>query len=309
MDNKYVSKFGKDMEKHINEWKSREKEFYNTMVVPGFSIDPFLKPFMGTLETFPHNLYLLWVWGPHSKLKTQDITLDKLEALYQHGKITLRGTMSPVEKGKKFEDALADSLSRDFMEKLAKVFPEKLKHVGQDNKREDFLISEEYSIDAKYSDLETTEKFKNIIKPWGNDMYSAINKIEGGILRSMYKEGANQGQFRPTAQGQTRYRGILKYDKKNGWEEVTQADYDKYDFGPLPSLRKNIIYLYNDDGYWASYCLKQVVEWAKNHMKELGFTDNTRSYDYKSYNPYEFWGFGQTEWKNRQLWYGYNKNT
>lgn len=70
-----------------------------------------------------------------------------------------------MSKGKKFEDFLANSLARDFMKKVAQVFPQKLKHVGQVNKREDFLISDLYSIDAKYSDLNTVERFNNIIKP------------------------------------------------------------------------------------------------------------------------------------------------
>lgn len=306
-NNKYAEKFRQDMNKIVQTWREYESDFYNNMVIPGFSKDPFLEPFMGTQETFPHNLYLLWVWGPYSQLKTSDITLDKLEALHRGGRIILPGTLSSVEKGKRFEDALAASLSKDFMNKVAQAFPEKLKHVGQSNKREDFLISDLYSIDAKYSDLGTTEKFKNIVKPWGNDYYSAINRIEAGIYRSMYKEGASQGQFRPLASGQTRHHGILKYDKKGGWSEVTQSDYDEAGFGNLPSLRKNILYIFNDNGYWATHCLKEVINWAAQHLEDLGFTDYTKDANYKSYDPHEFWGFSQTEWKNRQLWYGSTK--
>lgn len=303
-----VNKFNQRMDKIIKTWEGYEEDFYRNIVVPGFLKDPFLVPFIGTKSTFPHNLFLLWVRGPQSGLTINEITFEKLEKLSKLGKLTLNNSnLTSVEKGKKFEDALATSLSKDFMRKVANAFPEKLSHVGSQNKREDFLISELYSIDAKYSDNGEIDRFRNMIKPWGSNLYSSIMKIEEGILRSMYREGSSQGQFRPTATGQTTNRGILKYNADR-WEEVTQEDYDKYNFGKIPSLRKNIMYIFNDDGYWASYCLRQVVNWASQHLEDLGFTEYTKDPNYKSYDANEFWGFSNKDWEKRQVWYGSSNN-
>ena len=123
----------------------------------------------------------------------------------------------------------------------------------------------------------------------------------------MYREGASQGQFAPKATGRTKHFGILKYDKKTGYEEVSQDDYDKDNLGPIPSLRKNILYIYNDNGYWASYCLQKVTDWAAQNIETLCFTDYTRDEKYKQYAPNDFWGFSNTDWKERQTWYGSTK--
>ena len=309
-NNKYAAKFKKIMESTIRQWQKYEEGFYRTTIEPQCIKDPLLKDMVsGGKEQFPHNLWLVWVYGWQFGI---DLTVKELEEIWQANPgftYTISGGHFSVEKGKKFEDILASRVQSDeILKRLSQILPQQLKHVGSQNKREDFLLTDEFSLDIKYSDISDDRRFKNIIKPFNADMYSATNKIQENILRSMYKEGASQGQFLPKATGRTQHKGIFKYDAKTGYEEITQKDYDQYGFGPIPSLRKNIIYLYNDDGYWASICLEKVTNWAADHLEELGFTDYSRDPNYKSYTAYEFWGFSESDWKKRQSWYGKPKN-
>ena len=305
-----TKKFTRDMARIINTWKGYEADFYNNTIIPICMQDYFLAYYLQHgKDKFPHNLWLIWVYGPW--LNNRVITLDNLEQIARNPQyqLTFSQGKDPVKIGKEFENQLADKvLNTNVMQRLAKLLPGSLQHVGAANKREDFVLTEEYSLDVKYSGLSDDSRFKNIIKPWGSNMYTAVNKIEEGILRSMYKEGAQQGRYLPKATGQTVHHGILKYDKKTGlWSEATQKDYDDANFGPIPSLRKNILYLFNDDGYWASYCLERVVVWGMKQLENLGFTENTKAKDYQSYTAEAFWGFSKTEWRQRQLWYGTTK--
>lgn len=308
-NNKYAAKFKKIMEPTIKQWQKYEESFYKTNIEPECIKDPMLKDLVSAgKEQFPHRLWLVWIYGWEFPF---DMTISELEDIWQstHFTFTIPGKGYSVEKGKQFENILAQRVESDeVLKKLSKILPEQLKHVGSANQREDFLLTDTFSLDVKYSDISDDRRFKNIIKPFNADMYSATNKIQESILRSMYKEGASEGQFAPKATGRTQHKGIFKYDKKTGYQDVTQEDYDQYGFGPIPSLRKNIIYLYNDDGYWASFCLEKVTNWAADHLEELGFTDYSRDPNYKSYTAYEFWGFGESDWKKRQAWYGKPKN-
>lgn len=302
-NNKYATKFYNNMKSIIEKWEGYENSFYDNTIIPICNADPLLQHYLARgKDQFPHNLWLIWIYGP---IDSNIQSLDELEQLYQKTqyKFTISDSRSAVQKGKDFEDVMAQrATSYYIMQKFAEALPGKLQHVGQINKREDFILTDEFSLDIKYSGLETDDRFKNIIKPWGNNWYSATLRIQEGILRSLYREGAQEGEWRPTATGQTKHHGI--YDIKNNFEEVTQNMYDDHHFGPIPSLRKNIIYLYNDDGYWASTCLQKVTEWAANRIEETGFTDWTGSPNYKSWDPYQFWKFTQKDWATRQTWYG-----
>ena len=305
--NKYAVKFEGIMNKTIEKWKKYESTLYDNTLVPICQNDPLLKGLIvNGKDDFPHRLWLVWVY---SLDKNPDMSIDDLEKAWQNEKTpyvyTIDGEELPVVKGKMFEKIAAKRVGDSkVLGKLASALAGHLQHVGNENKREDFLVDDTFSIDIKYSGLKTDERFKTMIKPWGNDYYTATNKIQEGIIRSMYREGASQGQFEPKATGRTRHFGILKYDKKTGYDEVTQDDYNDHDLGPIPSLRKNILYIYNDDGYWASYCLKKVSDWAAQHIEDLGFTDWTREETYKSYAPNEFWGFSDKDWTERKTWYG-----
>ena len=303
--NKYAQKFYDIMEPTVKKWKGYESHFYDKILTPICVNDPLLRGLLSKgKEGFPHNLWLVWVYSWEWPF---DMTIEELEQAWQsqHYVFTIAGNSHPVVKGKSFENTLAQRVVQDtLLQRLAAALPGKLAHVGNANKREDFVLTDEYSIDIKYSGLQNDDRFKNIIKPWGNDSYSATNKIQEGILRSMYKEGASQGLFLPKATGRTVHHGIFKYNAKTGFDDVKQDDYTEYGFGPIPSLRKNILYLYNDDGYWASHCLMKVITWAANHLEELGFTDYTRDKNYTSYSPEVFWGFSSDNWAARQTWYG-----
>lgn len=303
--NKYAQKFYNIMQPTITTWEGYENDFYNNILSPICIHDPLLKGLLSKgKDGFPHNLWLVWVYSWEWPF---DMSLEELDKAWadSHYIFTIEGNDYSVVKGKRFEETLAERAAQDtLLKKLAEVLPGKLAHVGSKNKREDFVLSDKYSIDIKYSGVQNDDRFKNIIKPWGNDFYYATNKIQEGILRSMYKEGAQQGLFLPKATGQDVHHGILKYNSKTGFSEVTEQDYTKAGFGTPPSLRKNILYLYNDNGYWASYCLKKVISWAANHLEELGFTDYTRDVNYTSYDPYVFWGFSKDNWAARQTWYG-----
>lgn len=308
-NNKAANNFKKIMGNTIKQWQKYEESFYNTNIVPECIKDPMLKDLVSAGKgQFPHRLWLVWIYGWEFPF---DMTISELEDMWQstHFTFTIPGKGYSVEKGKQFENILAQRVESDeVLKKLSKILSGQLKHVGSANQREDFLLTDTFSLDVKYSDILDDRKFKNIIKPFGEDMYSFTVKIQEGIMRSMYKVGASEGQFLPKAMGRTKHKGILKYDKKAGYQEVTQEDYDQYGLGPIPSLRKNIIYLYNDDGYWASVCLEKVTDWAADHLEELGFTDYSRDPNYKSYSAYEFWGFGGDDWKRRQTWYGKSQN-
>lgn len=301
-NNKYATKFLNNMKPIIERWQGYEKDFYNNTIVPICNRDPLLQHYLARgQDVFPHNLWLIWIYGPYSEIQS----LEELEALYQQNqyRFIVSNSMSDTEKGKTFEDYMAERATSTYiMDRFAQALPGKLQHVGQKNKREDFVLTDDFSIDIKYSGLTNDTRFKDIIKPWGNSWYSATVRIQEGIIRSLYREGARQGEWRPTATGQSVHHGI--YDLRNNFAEVTQEMYDKYNFGPIPSLRKNIIYLYNDDGYWASTCLQKVVDWAANRIEEIKFTDYTRDVNYKSWDPYLFWKFTKQEWATRQTWYG-----
>ena len=306
--NEYANKFIEMMNTTIKQWQEYEKTLYENTLEPICKADSMLNDLTtGGKDGFPHRLWLVWVYGLGER---QGLSIDELEKLWQNEKApyaySIKGNKLPVEKGKTFEETVAQQIiDNKILKKLASVLPDKLAYIANENKREDFIVNDSFSIDIKYSDLKTDERFKNIIKPWGSDFYTSTNKIQEGIIRSMYKEGATQGQFLPKATGRTKYHGILKYDKKTGiFSEVTQEDYNENNFGPIPSLRKNVLYIYNDDGYWASYCLQKVTDWAANNIEKLGFTNNTRDKNYKSYSANEFWNFDSTDWIKRQTLYG-----
>ena len=246
-NNKYATKFDNIMSKTIQQWDKYETNFYNNTIVPICKADPLLQGLLlKGKANFPHNLWLVWVY----QYVYPDLpTIEALDAVWQIDDyvFTVEGNTHPVVKGKRFEDLLAKRAeTNDILQHLAQALPGKLQHAGKANKREDFLLTDEFSIDIKYSGIQNDDRFKNIIKPWGQNFYTATNKIQEGILRSMYREGDSQGLFRPNAESQNKNYGILKYNATTGFSEVGLDDYIQanIDTKYFPSTRKNILYLY-----------------------------------------------------------------
>lgn len=309
---KAVNKFQNDMKNIIATWKGYETSFYTKNILPIGQTDIFLSRLLdGGQPRFPHNLYVMWTSGSGADITgfangvNRSYTITELERWMQkHGDkyicyLRNDNNMEAIKKGDALELKMADLATKGkAMNKLAEALSGSLKYVGPEHKREDFVLTEEFSLDIKYSGLKGDDRFNNIIKDFGASQIGSIQALELNILRSLYTEGASEGLFNPKATGQTKHLGILKRDKKTGqFQEITQEDYIKAyeetgrkEFKkPIPSLRKEIIYLFDNDGYWASVCLETITSWASKRLRELSFTENTRSENYRSVAQEDFW--------------------
>ena len=321
-NNKYIVKFRDDMKQIVKQWEDWETSYYYDKIQPACDLDPVIGKFLlpGGKIMFPTNVYSVWT---HNKAIDGGniITYDDLITAYEkkHLYTISINKMSPLQKGQKFEDALGNALKNKqidtILPKLQAIFDEGLLWVGKNHKREDFLMSEDYSIDIKYSDLKDYDRFRNIIKPYKGQIITCTTDIIDGILRSLYREGGSNGNLRPSTGYGKGHHGLYKLPsaKYKTFQELTQSDYDKYadTWGyedTLPSLRKNLIFLFNDGGYWASEMLQKITVWAAARLANYpswGGTgkqfDNTKGA--QSINPYKFWRFSESDWISRFNWY------
>ena len=329
LSNKYITKFRNDMKTVIHQWDSWEKSYYTEEIIPACDADPVIGKFLspGGKIMFPTNVYS--VWTQHGKIDGGNIlTYDDLITAYENEHLyTVKIGNTVLEKGQTWEWTFQNALLKSqqtngILERLKQVFSKKLQWVGPEFKREDFLMSKDYSIDVKYSNLEDYNRFRNIIKPFNAQEITSTTEIIDGILRSVYKEGAKHGNFRPSTEITSGNYGMyLLPTGKHDFQEVTKDIYNGVDKKgnplpsaghALPSLRKNLIFLFNDGGYWASEMLQKITTWAAArlaHYPNWGGTgqefDNTKGA--QSVDPYQFWKFTKNTWTTRQTWYARTK--
>ena len=300
----YIALFEADMERIIKTWQQYENDFYNALRRSNQD-DNFYSPLFASGKTgFPKMLYNEWV------LNNPQVDFQKanLKQIIYNGKLKIDN----MQAGENFEEFLArmavahEDSNGQWKKALADAFPQVLEHTGHLHMREDFRMTDEFTVDAKYSTLSGEARFKDIIKPWGSSTIRSIIDIEESILNSLYSQGASHHRWLPQNTG-VRNVGIYDYEGKDGdriWKEVTDTMYKelaKIRNINIPSHRKILIYMFDDNGYWTSECLQEVTKWAKKRLEVLGFLNAK-----KSYTQEEFWDF--KDWKNRQIFYGSRTN-
>lgn len=300
----YIELFKADMNGIITTWKQYENDFYNTLRRSNQDDDFYSPLFAGGKDSFPKLLYNEWVLN-NPQVDFQKANLDKI---IRNGKLTIDN----MQAGENFENFLARMAvsekdnSGNWKKALANAFPQVLEHTGHLHMREDFRMTDIFTIDAKYSTLSSDDRFKNIIKPWGSPIIRSIIDIEESILNSLYSQGASHHRWLPQNTG-VKNVGIYDYEGKDGervWKEISDTmyrDLAKKRNINIPSHRKILIYMFNDNGYWTSECLEEITNWAEKRLKQLKFLNAKKSYTQK-----EFWDF--KDWHNREIFYGKRTN-
>lgn len=187
---------------------------------------------------------------------------------------------SSMKKGEKFEEWVIEQLSRDgnLLSLIAEKLGLSLTPTGSKHKREDFELTKSYTLDAKYSETQdptNISRYRNIVKEYGSNLYMALHQIEDNIIRSLYSGGAGAGAIHG-AQGKPQALYTLKYNEdrtKKIFEELSTTT-------NTSGHRKILIYMYPENAYWASVCLKHVIDWAAKRLTDTNWVNaNTKAGD------------------------------
>ena len=263
------AQFKKDMDSVISHWKKEQENFYksieNEITQLGMSqSNPKIQSILGRIsyDTFPKFLR----WGVFTN-QDASVTIDPSYLISRINQIG--GTHK--EKGINFEDIAALALNNSILKKLGNVIGLSLQHTGSQHLREDFELKDRFTFDAKFTsnvNPEDPAKYRNIVKEYGSSLYASIHQIEDNIVRSLYSEGAIVGDIH-AKQNKDKAIYSLTKDKKTGLTTFEELD---------KKARKILIYLYPENGYWASDCLEKVVEWAVKRMDDTQWRNlNTRA--------------------------------
>ena len=292
-----AEQFKLDMSGVVEAWEKDQDEFYNEIVAnirsnPVMNSESAYGRFANGLnyENLPHRVYY-YIFRILNKSKgtvhaTSTDDIYKLLAPYS----------SSMKKGEKFEEWVIEQLGIDgnLLSLIAEKLGLTLIPTGSKHEREDFELTKKYTLDAKYSetrDPTNIARYRNIVKEFGYNLYTAIHQIEDNIIRSLYSGGAGAGAIHG-AQGKAHALYTL----------TNNANKTKKIFKELPTTtnksghRKILIYLYPEDGYWASVCLQHVIDWAAKRLDDTKWKNaNTKAGEKASDNTLRtFQGF----------WYG-----
>lgn len=273
--------FIEDMEIIINLFKKDETSFFNTSVKPKLKATATINQ-----SNFPHYIYTsIYKEGNktlssfdieemiNDRLKTDSLTLEEKE----------KGITLSMKKGQHFEDISSELMNNS---RLIQNMKDKLflsfEDIKGKHKREDVKFNELYSFDFKYSGYSSEdEKFKGIIKGSTANHYNSINDIERNIIASLYSGGAGTWEdfiFKPS-------KGILQENN---------------------SPRKNIMFIFKEDGYWTSYCLDVLTKWAAKRIIETEWknSDLRNKENWQSFESSD----GLNTHTYNGFWYGLNNN-
>ena len=263
------AQFKKDMELIIAKWEKEQHDFYESMEedIKNASLSETNSRVAGILSRVTYDNFPKFIrWGVFTNENaTTTIPSDFLVSRVQQN----GGTYS--DKGTYFEKITDSYLKKSVLQKLGKVIELSLKHTGDSHLREDFELKDSFTFDAKFTENKNVNdigRYRNIVKEWGGSLYAAIHQIEDNIVRSLYSEGALVGDIH-AKQNKDKAIYSLERDKKTR-ELIDFVEHDN-------KARKILIYLYPENGYWASECLRHVTNWAFKRLEDTAWQNiNTR---------------------------------
>ncbi len=300
----YANLFKKNMDTVIKFWEQEQHRFFDNLknVGPSNEITSRLVNRIVELgyDKFPHNFYLLWF----NKYKDGQFTLLSEEDILKEVNSILSnnhtGHFTQMDYGDAFEILGKQLLEHKdtYIQEVANELGLSLEYTGDKHGREDFSLNKEFSLDFKFTlkDLADDSRFKNIIKTKGASRITDIHGIEDSIVRSLYKYGYNDAMYRGGS-GATQHKGIYflpNMENEKNLQPFKEIDPTETQLGKKQWAnafnKKELIFIYPEDGYWASYCIKEVVNWAAGRIIELGF--KTRDIGgQSSITANEFWKF------------------
>ena len=295
-----ANQFRQDMSYVIGFWRKIENDFFQDLMSITASDSPEdiqLKQHFRSLgkQAFPHELYNMWkhtsyLGGEYSESWTTDdivdqvrsggaIINDKKISFNEKNKTKIKTNLS-MSKGEAFEEfGIVLLQNSDLINRIRSALCLSFQPTGAARHREDIELTEEYTLDFKYSEQSGVERFKNIIKLHGSKTYASIFDIENSIIDSLYTWGASNG-YATNSTGATTNTGIYERPKigrkDRGFQEKEEFR-GKKDLHGLSFTRKILMYAFVEDWYWASDCLEKVVDWAANRLMEVKWQNlNTR---------------------------------
>ena len=305
--------FTKDMANAIKVWEAAERQLYqdvlSKMIQPmrnkrgsedTILIDSAMNFLLkGGQPSFPSNLHRLWVTMDHDQMyfnpKIYGHEPDTLVELTQQA-TEFRGYYPSsgmrkfnMENGLSFEEIMVNFYRADhhLIRDICNIIFPSLEVTYHKHLREDIALTRQYTLDFKFSDKildQTGEKFKSIVKQWGSGEYRSIVDIEDSIMRSLYTFGAREGRDKGGKKDYGMWRSDANPGQGRTFTELYQApEYRgkrKTISGKtvLPT-RKILIFMFPEDGYWASFCLREITKWAAERIKKIEFINQPLDLD------------------------------
>lgn len=295
-----AKEFEKDMKNVITFWKSEETKFYNNtkqtflnLKSGDYLVHMMAKQLFDWGQAyFPLQLHHFWVALGKGFVNIDDSSYahysgsDFVQLVQQNlanRNIVLTDSNARfynMTSGHTFEEIMIELYKADnsVIKQICELLFGSVDFTGHKKLREDAALTKEYTLDFKYSTKVTEiagKKFKSLVKEYGSEEYKSIVDIEDSIIRSLYTFGASEGRD----EGGPGNYGIWKSseDPINGrqFEELKGKKYrgSKKYIGnqAVPSGRKTLIFMFPENGYWASYCLEEITKWASNRIVEMEF--------------------------------------
>jgi hypothetical protein len=318
--------FRKEMRIFIDFWKEEENKLYtNSTTLTGNQQDDELRKIFikeGQAQ-FPQTLFRAWMRIKRGEgTKEEALTLQAISKYVETEGAQIQkdtGQSISISKGVAWEKLGATLLNRDdaLIQKVANALQLTLEHTGTKNYREDMSLTEDYTLDFKWSDKTGDERFLNIVKTHGAESYTSITEIENNIMASMYTFGASNGiaRYNPNLTNTGLFKRPKTADGLKGFEEEEQYRGGR-DLDNLSHARKILIFFFKEGGYWASYCLEKVVDWAANRLIEMEYKNLVRSKGekFQEKEPGKhikaFWGWEENSLdylKTQPIYGGYDK--
>lgn len=302
-----AQEFEKDMENVIKVWKAAENDLYSqirnimtSITTPksgqGTESVMLITPLVSFLckggqSEFPTNFHKLWISIDHDPLfldpdvysYTPDELVDMTDYAVQADGISPYGPKRTynLATGHRFEDIMINFYKEDhkLIQEICKlIFPD-MKITAKKNLREDIALTADYTMDFKFSSKiydSTGQKLKSIVKDWGSGEYNNIVDIEDSIIRSLYTFGSSEGRDKGGVDDYGIWKSEPNGDQGRTFTELTYSKGYRGSFKtiggePVLPTRKILLFLFPEDGYWASYCLKEITRWASKRIVEMEF--------------------------------------
>lgn len=313
-----AKKFEKDMENVITVWKEAEDDLYSqiraimkarTLSGAGSESTLLITPLINYLcqggqPQFPTNFHKLWVTMDHDALFLDtDSYAYKPDELVEMTELAVQADgISPygprrvynMATGRKFEEIMINFYKWDhnLIQEICKlIFPD-MKVTAQKNLREDIALTADYTMDFKFSSKINDiagSKLKSIVKDWGSGEYNNIVDIEDSIIRSLYTFGSSEGRDKGGEDGYGMWKSEPNGDQGRTFTELTYTtgyrdknrtnNFKTIDGEPVLPTRKILLFLFPEDGYWASYCLREITKWASRRIVEMEFINKPTNLD------------------------------